>query len=313
MSFKSGLVAVVGQPNVGKSTLVNAMVGQKVSIVSSKPQTTRRRVIGIANGPDYQVAFIDTPGIHEPHTKLGRTMVEQARASLADVDAILAVVDGSRRPDEWDKQIASMVRVAAGIETEANKGKQQSPSTPSVPIILCLNKMDLLKPEFVVQNTEEFSNLFCSSHWMMTTATKGDNVEKLLQMILEGIPNGEPMFPSDEFTDQSARFIVAEIVRERVLLATRQEVPHATATHVERWEEREDGSLEIDVEVVVEKASQRAILLGRQGRFIKQVGIDARAEIEALLDRHIYLNLHVVVREGWRQNPRMLRELEYSE
>lgn len=313
MAFKSGLVAVVGQPNVGKSTLINSLVGQKVSIVSSKPQTTRRRVIGIANGPQYQVAFIDTPGIHEPHTKLGRTMVEQARASLADVDAVLAVVDGSRRPDEWDKQIAAMVRVAAGIEGKSGRTKDLSPPSPRIPIILCLNKMDILKAEFVVQNTEEFSNLFGSGSWMMTTATKGDNVEKLMQMILEAIPEGEPMFPEDEFTDQSARFLVAEIVREQVLIATRQEVPHATATRVERWEESEDGSIEIGVEIVVEKASQRAILLGRQGRFIKKVGSDARAEIEAMLGKHIFLDLHVVVREGWRQNPRILRELEYSE
>lgn len=312
MPFKFGLVAVVGQPNVGKSTLVNALVGHKVSIVSSKPQTTRRRVFGIANGPDYQIAFIDTPGIHEPHTKLGRTMVEQARASLADVDAILAVVDGSRRPDEWDRQIATMVRAAAGIEDNTRKA-ESTPRMPRIPVILCLNKMDLLKPEFVVQNTEEFSSLFACQSWMMTTATKGENVEKLLNLILEAIPEGQPMFPEDEFTDQSSRFIVAEIVREQVLTATRQEVPHATATHVERWEETEDGSLEIGVEIVVEKPSQRAILLGKQGRFIKKIGTDARAEIESLLDRHVYLDLHVVVREGWRQNPRMLRELEYSE
>lgn len=302
MAHKAGVVAVIGQPNVGKSTLINAWVGHKVSIVSSKPQTTRRRVIGIAQTADYQVAFVDTPGIHEPHTRLGRAMVEQARGSLADVDAILAVVDGSRPPDDMDRRIAKLAISAAG----AGSGRP-------VPIVLILNKMDQLKPEFVVENSEAYAQLFGTEDWMLTSASKGLNLEKALAMVVRQLPEGDLLFPDDEYTDQSTRFLVAELIREKVLIATRQEVPHSTAVRVERWEESEDGTLEIGAVIVVEKASQRAILIGRQGRFVKQIGSEARKEIEELLQRHVYLDLHVVVREGWRQNARMLRELEYTE
>ena len=217
--------------------------------------------------------------------------------ALADVDAILAVVDASRLPNEIDKQIARLARGAA--------------ESCEVPIILCLNKMDLLKPEFVMENTETFAELFGASEWMLTTATHGANVDKLMKLLLDKMPEGEPLYPDDEFTDQSTRFLVGEIVRERVLLGTRQEVPHSTAVQVESWEETEDGRLEIGAAIIVEKASQRAILIGKGGQFIKSIGAEARKEIEELLGRHIYLDLHVVVRDAWRQNPRLLRELEY--
>ena len=257
MAHKSGLVSLVGKPNVGKSTLLNALVGQKVSIVSNKPQTTRRRVLGIAQTDDYQIAFVDTPGIHEPHTRLGRAMVEQARTALADIDLVLYVADVSKRPDDIDRQIAELVRDA------------------KAPVLLALNKMDLLKAEFVVEHVEAYQTLFGTENSMLTTATREQNLGKLREMILAALPEGE-----------------------------------ATAVHVESWEEDEDGTLHIGAEVAVEKAGQRAILIGKGGQFIKDVGTKARAEIEALLDRHVFLELHVKVREGWRQNPRMLKDLE---
>lgn len=292
MAHKSGLVSLVGKPNVGKSTLLNALVGQKVSIVSNKPQTTRRRVLGIAQTDDYQIAFIDTPGIHEPHTRLGRAMVEQARTALADIDLVLYVADVSKRPDDIDRQIAELVRDA------------------KAPVLLALNKMDLLKAEFVVEHVKAYQTLFGTENSMLTTATREQNLGKLREMILAALPEGEALYPDDEYTDQSTRFLVAELIREKVLIATRQEIPHATAVHVESWEEDEDGTLHIGAEVAVEKAGQRAILIGKGGQFIKDVGTKARAEIEALLDRHVFLELHVKVREGWRQNPRMLKDLE---
>lgn len=289
------MVAVVGKPNVGKSTLMNAMVGQKVSIVSSKPQTTRRRVIGIVQAKDYQIALIDTPGIHEPHTKLARAMVEAARASLTDIDAILYVADAGRKPDELDQQIARLAKDA------------------KAPVVVCLNKMDLLKAEFVNERYEAFCKLFDTDKCMMTTAIRGLNVDKVVEMLLSHMPEGEPLFPEDEFTDQSSRFMVSELIREKVLVTTRQEIPHATAVVVDHWEEMSNGILHIGASVVVEKAGQRAILIGNKGAFVKKTGTESRLEIEELLGRKVFLELHVKVKEGWRMNPRMLRELEYLE
>ncbi|MBI1333953.1 MAG: GTPase Era [Armatimonadetes bacterium] len=295
MAHRFGHVAVVGQPNVGKSTLINFIVGHKVSIVSSKPQTTRKRVMGIVTRPEYQIAFIDTPGIHEPHNRLQRSMVEQARGSLDGIDVILVVVDGAKAPDEIDESIAKLVRT--------NK---------SVPVVLCLNKMDHLKAEHVVRHVEAYGEMFGTDEYMLTTATKGQNVGKLLDIVLSHLPERAPFYPEDEFTDQTARFIAAEYVREKILLKTRQEVPHATAVVVESWDERADGIVHISASIIVDKDSQRAILLGKHGQFIKTVGTEARADLEEMLGHQVFLELHVRVQAGWRQNPRMLHELDYD-
>lgn len=302
MPHRSGTVALIGKPNVGKSTLLNNIVGQKVSIVSNKPQTTRRRVLGISTTNEHQIIFIDTPGIHEPHTQLQKAMVEHARAALADVDLIVFVVDGARHPGEDDKAIAKLVR--------------ESVSTPIglVPVILCMNKMDQLKAENVQAFVDAYTKLAGTEEYMMTTATRGTNVDKLVEMIVAHLPEGEPIYPEDEFTDQSSRFLVGELVREKILNATRQEVPHATAVLVDEWYEDEDsGVLHIGANIYVEKASQRGILIGKQGQFLKQIGTDARKEIEATLGQKVFLQLNVKVREDWRMNPRMLQELEYSD
>lgn len=298
--MKVGTVALVGKPNVGKSTLLNTIVGQKVSIVSNKPQTTRRRVLGIATTPEYQIVFIDTPGIHEPQTQLQKAMVEHARAALTDVDLVLLVVDGSRHPGEDDKQIAKLAR--EGI------------SAQPVPIVVCMNKMDQLKAENVQAFVDAYTELAGAEEYMLTTATRGTNVEKLVEMLVAHLPEGEPIFPEDEFTDQSSRFLAGELVREKILNATRQEVPHATAVLVDEWyEDEETGTLHIGANIYVEKASQRGILIGKQGQFLKKIGTEARKEIEELLGRHLFLQLNVKVREDWRMNPRMLQELEYSD
>jgi GTP-binding protein Era len=294
MAHKFGHVAVVGKPNVGKSTLINLITGHKVSIVSSKPQTTRRRVMGIATTPDYQIAFIDTPGIHEPINRLQRAMVEQARGALDGIDAILVVVDSASRPDEIEQTIARLVRQSVGV-----------------PVVLCLNKMDHLKAEHVVRHVEEYTELFGTEEYMMTVATRGENVDKLIDLILNHIPERAPFYPEDEFTDQSARFMAAEFVREKILIKTRQEIPHATAVVVESWEE--DGALtRISATIIVDKTSQRPIMLGKAGTFIKEIGTQARVELEEMLGSKVFLELHVKVQEGWRQNPRILHELEYE-
>lgn len=297
MEFRTGLVALIGKPNVGKSTLLNAIVGQKVSIVSDKPQTTRRRVTGIATTDRYQIIFVDTPGIHEPHTRLQKSMVEHSRAALADVDAVLFVVDGSRHPGQDDVEMAKLIRG----------------SSQGAPVILCMNKMDRLKAENVEAFVEAYCGLAGTEEYMLTTATQGRNIDKLVDLVVARLPVGDPIYPEDEFTDQSSRFLVGEIVREKILAATRQEVPHATAVLVDQWAEEPSGLLRIEAAIIVERASQRGILIGKGGQFLKQVGTQARLEIENLLGRKIFLELTVKVREGWRMNPRMLQELEYTD
>lgn len=306
MAHRFGYVALIGKPNVGKSTLLNHIVGQKVSIVSNKPQTTRKRVVGITTEDDYQIAFIDTPGIHEPHTKLGRSMVEQARKSLHDVDVIVYVADSSSHPNEGDKEIAKLL---TGIEVH---DLQDVSKFTAIPIILCLNKMDQLKADSVQRNVDAYLALFKTDQYMLTTATRGFNVDKLVELIASKMPEGEAQFDADDYTDQSSRFIAAEFVREKILIATKQEVPHAVAVMVDEWED-EEALLRISASIYVEKASQRAILIGKQGQFIKKIGTEARAEIEELLGRKIFLELQVRVKEDWRMNPRMLQELEYAE
>jgi len=303
-----GYVALIGKPNVGKSTLLNRIVGQKVSIVSNKPQTTRRKVVGIATGPGYQIAFIDTPGIHEPHTQLGRTMVEQARKALHDVDVIVYVADGSHHPDDGDKGIA---RLFQGLEVH---DLLDPAKLRPIPVLLCMNKMDHLKADDVVRNVDAYCDVLKTQEYMLTTATTGRNVDKLVEMIVTNLPFAEAQFDEDTYTDQSSRFLAGEFVREKILIATKQEVPHAVAVLIDEWSEEEAADLiRISASIIVEKASQRAILIGKQGQFVKKIGTEARQEIEALIGSRVYLELNVKVREGWRMNPRMLQELEYSE
>lgn len=295
--FRMGYVALVGKPNVGKSTLLNEIIGQKVSIVSDKPQTTRRRVLGIYHGERCQIAFIDTPGFHEAHTRLGKSMIEQARGSLMEVNVILFVGDSAHHPGDKDREIAQLIR--SGEETR------------DIPVVLCLNKMDLLKAEDVSRNVEAFCDLFKTDLYMLTIASKNMNVDKLLELVVAQLPGGDPIFGEDEFTDQSTRFMCGEIVREKILRATRQEVPHSIAISVDSWEEEGDH-VTIGATVLVEKASQRGIIIGKQGQFLKKIGTEARTEIEALLERKVRLELHVKVSEDWRMNPRVLQELDYQ-
>ena len=296
--FRAGNVALIGKPNVGKSTLLNHIVGHKVSIVSNKPQTTRRRVKGIATTDRYQIVFIDTPGIHEPHNRLGRAMVDQAKGVMSTVDVILFVADGAHHPGEIDREIAKQIRAGEADQT--------------IPVIVCLNKMDLLKAEDVQRNVDAYTSLLGTEDYMLTTATQGHNVDALVQLIVSKLPERAPTFEDDEYTDQSSRFLTAELVREKILRATREEIPHAVAVMVDEWDE-EEGFTRIAATILVEKSSQRAIIIGKQGAFLKNIGTLARQEIEALLGHKVYLELHVKVSEGWRQNPRVLHELEYSE
>lgn len=294
MAFRSGIVALVGKPNVGKSTIVNALVGQRVSIISSKPQTTRRSVLGVVRTEDFEVMLIDTPGIHEPHSLLGKEMVHAAKGSLADADLVVFVADASRAPDELDQRAALAV---VGTET---------------PIVVCLNKMDRLPPEFVTERVEQFCGLLKTEEYMLCCATKKQNLDKLRQMMVAHLPEQEPRFDEDTYTDQNLRFMAAELIREKVLNATRQEIPHATTVYVQDWEEGEE-KVRISAVIIVEKASQRAILIGKGGQFVKQIGTAARLEIQELCGKPVFLDLVVKVEENWRMNTRILHELREYE
>jgi GTP-binding protein Era len=296
MSFRSGVVAIVGKPNVGKSTLVNTVVGQKVSIVSDKPQTTRRRIMAVATTATYQIVFVDTPGVHQPHHRLGKALNEVARRSAQDVDVLLVMVDGSRPPTKDDENLAAMLRDTGALEPERT--------------ILCLNKMDLLKAEHVQQNFDAYSALFPAAETMMTSLTKKHNVELLVGLLVSHLPEGPPHFDAETLTDQPMRLLAAELVREKALNLTREEVPHALATYTEQWDE-EEAPVHVSVVLLVEREGQKAILIGKRGAMLAKIGKAARLEIEELIGKKVFLELFVKVRDDWRQSPTILQELDY--
>jgi len=293
---RSGFVAVIGRPNVGKSTLVNQFVGQKVAIVSPKPQTTRSRIMGILTREEAQVIFVDTPGLHRPRHKLGRAMVATATRAIPGADVVLFMVDVSVPPTDEDRMIAGLIREQTGA-----------------PVILVLNKMDLLSPEKVKPHTEAYWELAPYHHeWMMTVATKKVNLDNLLDLIVATLPEGPCYYPGDQVTDQTERQIAAELIREQVLRYTRQEVPHAVAVVVEEFKERESGAIYVAANIFVERESQKGIIIGRQGQMLRQIGSAARQEIERMTSGRVFLELWVKVRKGWRRDGRELRRLGYD-
>lgn len=292
---KSGFVAIIGKPNVGKSTLVNAYVGTKVAVVSSKPQTTRRVIRGILTRSDAQIVFVDTPGIHKPLHKLGKMMVEQATRVINEVDVIVFLVDGSRMPTEEDTRIGRLLDERC-----------------RVPVLLALNKMDLLKPENVQAVTEAYWALARHDDWMRLSATRGDNRGKLLDQILTRLPEGPELYPADQVTDQNLQAMAAELIREQVLRHTRQEIPHAAAVAIEQWEEPRANLTHIAATIYVERESQKGILIGAGGVMLKKIGQAARAEIEEWVGHQVYLELWVKVWSKWRERESSLRELGYG-
>ena len=293
---RSGFVAVIGRPNVGKSTLMNQLVGQKVAIVSPKPQTTRSRILGILTREEVQVIFVDTPGLHRPRHRLGRAMVATATRAIPDADVVLFMVDVSVPPTDEDRMIARLIQE----HTEA-------------PVILALNKMDLLPAAKVKPRTEAYWKLVpYHQEWMMTIATRGVNLDKLLGLIVAALPEGPRYYPGDQVTDQTEREIAAELIREQVLRYTRQEVPHAVAVVVEEFKEQESGVVYVAANVFVERDTQKGIIIGRRGQMLRQVGTAARQEIERLTGGRVYLDLWVKVRKGWRRDERELRRLGYK-
>lgn len=299
---RSGFVAVVGKPNVGKSTLMNAYLGQKIAIVSPKPQTTRNRLLGIltlaterGDLANAQIIFVDTPGIHQPLHKLGEYMVETAVRAIPDADVVLFLVDVSHPPGEEDRQIAEIL---------AAQGQ--------VPILLTLNKADLVPPEQVASHQAAYQALGSFDDRLLVSALQGDNLDQLLKAIVERLPLGPLYYPEEQVTDQQLRFMAAELVREQVLRHLRQEIPYSVAVVVDQFKERSEEMTYISANVFVERETQKAIILGEGGRMIKRIGRDARQEIEHLLGTRVYLELWVKVKKKWRKDERELRRLGYA-
>ena len=299
---RSGFVAVVGKPNVGKSTLMNAFLGQKIAIVSPKPQTTRNRLLGIltlererSDAADAQLIFVDTPGIHRPLHRLGEYMVETAVRTIPDADAVLFLVDVSQPPSAEDRQIAGLLR-----------------EQRRVPVLLVLNKADLLDPSQTTSYVEAYQALGPFDDALLVSALRGGKLDSLLQATIDRLPFGPRYYPEEQVTDQQLRFMVAELVREQVLRHLRQEVPHSVAVIVEDFKARSEELTYIGANVFVERDTQKAIILGHKGAMIKRIGQSARREIQDLLGTRVYLELWVKVKKKWRKDEQELRRLGYA-
>lgn len=293
---KSGFVAVVGRPNVGKSTLMNAILGEKIAIVSPKPQTTRLRQLGILTREDVQVVFIDTPGIHEPRTALGEFMVNVAVEALRDADVILFVVDVSEKPQPEDRGIADLIAAAQDV----------------TPVLLTLNKIDLLDDEEQRDSRAgEFGALVPEAIPFRTDSLSGAGVPELVARIVDLLPEGPRYYPADQLSDVAVRDIVAEMIREKVLLNLEQEVPHGVATQIEEFKRRSEDMTYINATVYVERESHKGIIIGKGGGMLKTISREAREDIEKFIGTRVYLDLWVKVLKNWRRDDNALRRLGY--
>lgn len=291
--MKAGFVSLVGRPNAGKSTLLNRFAGQKLAIVSDKPQTTRHRIVGVRHTPAAQLVFIDTPGIHKPMHRMNRRMVDTATETLREVDVVVLVVDVTMPPGAGDRFVLDLVRNA--------KAKT----------ILVLNKVDRVKKTDLLPVINQYAHSADFAAIVPVSAFTGDGVDRLEQEIVAALPDGDPLYPEDYLTDQTERTLAAELIREKVLHHTRDELPYTTGVVIEQFEEpqREGGLTKIHASILVESESQKPIVVGKGGEMIKRIGTEARRDLEVMLDGRVFLDLHVKVREDWRDNERILDEM----
>jgi len=291
MSGRSGFVSFLGRPNAGKSTLLNRIVGHKLAIVSDKPQTTRTRILGVKNYPEGQIVFVDTPGVHKPTHRMNVRMVDLALESMREVDVLCLVVDVAVKAGPGDRYLLNVLK---DVKT---------------PTILALNKVDLIAKPKLLPIIDQYRRAHPFVEIVPVSATDGTNVDAIEKLFLQYLPEGEPLYPADYITDQPERFFIGEIVREQVLQLTHDELPFSTAVIVDRTETAADGITNVYCTILVDRASQKPIVVGRAGSMIKQIGTAARRELERYLNARVFLDLHVKVKSEWRDDERLLDEM----
>lgn len=294
-NFHSGFVAILGRPNVGKSTFLNRVVGQKIAIMSDKAQTTRNKIQGIYTEDDVQIVFIDTPGIHKPHSRLGDFMVESALSTLNEVDAVLFMVNATQKRGRGDDFI---------IERLKNVKK---------PIYLVINKIDQIHPDKLLQIMDDYRNTLDYAEVFPISALEGNNCPELIESLVNTLPEGPQYYPADQITDHPERFIAGELIREKVLELTREEVPHSVAVVVDRIHREDAEKVLVQATIVVERNSQKGIIIGKGGKILKQIGVKARKDIELMLGDKVYLELWVKVQPNWKDRQVDLQALGYKQ
>ncbi|MCW6659542.1 GTPase Era [Aerococcaceae bacterium NML191292] len=292
--FKSGFVAIIGRPNVGKSTLLNRFVGQKIAIMSDKAQTTRNKIQGVLTDEDAQLVFIDTPGIHKPKHALGDFMVNTAYSALKGVDAILVVVNAAEKIGPGDRTVLERVK------------------NVSVPVFLLVNKIDLVSPDDLLPIIESYTNDYQFDQVFPISALQGNNVSELIATLKDTMPEGPQYYPANQVMDHPEYFVVAEFIREKILLLTKEEIPHSVAVQVQSMQRNENDKIEVQATIIVERKSQKGIIIGAGGQMIKKIGQLARRDIEALLDDKVYLDLWVKVQKNWRDRQTNLNDFGYK-
>lgn len=294
-SFKSGFVAIVGRPNVGKSTFMNYVLGQKIAIMSDKAQTTRNKIQGVYTKDNAQIVFLDTPGIHKPKHELGEFMVKSAYSALKEVDAVLFMVNVSEKRGQGDDFIIEKLK---GIKT---------------PIFLVLNKIDLVTPEVLLERVESYKDALDFAGVFPISVLQGNNVNELMEALIEALPEGPQYYPADQITDHPEYFVVSELIREKILQLTQEEIPHSVAVTVDKMQKDEFDKVHVYANIIVERKSQKGIIIGKGGRLLKEIGTRARRDIQQLLGNKVYLELWVKVEKDWRKRKSNLQEYGYKE
>ena len=293
--FKSGFVAIVGRPNVGKSTFMNYVLGQKIAIMSDKAQTTRNKIQGVYTKEDAQIVFLDTPGIHKPKHELGEFMVKSAYSALKEVDAVLFMVNVSEKRGPGDDFIIEKLK---GIKT---------------PIFLVLNKIDLVNPEVLLERVESYKDALDFAGVFPISVLQGNNVNELMEGLINALPEGPQYYPADQITDHPEYFVVSELIREKILQLTQEEIPHSVAVTVDKMQKDEFDKVHVYANIIVERKSQKGIIIGKGGRLLKEIGTRARRDIQQLLGNKVYLELWVKVEKDWRKRKSNLQEYGYRD
>jgi len=296
LRFKSGFIAITGKPNVGKSTLTNVLLGQPIAGVSAKPQTTRKRQLAIRTTAEYQMIFVDTPGLHEPKDKLSQFINSEAVSALSDADLILFLVDGSQKPDEEDRKLADLVHEAQ---------KEDS-------VLLVINKIDLVDGKTLSAHRKLYQALFPEAPVLQISAQTGKGIGELIDSLVERLPEGPMYFPEEQITQTYERDIAAELIRAACMDLLEDELPYSIAVHTDEYSERENGVVYIKATIFVERDAQKAIVIGRNGEMIKRIGTLARTEIEAMNGKKVFLELYVKTRKNWKNDPAFLREVGFT-